>query len=68
MQGKAPQAPIVQQQQPDPTLVAIQQQSANDEQNALTDRATQLTNQLLLRYGARQALGSAATAPLRATA
>ena len=54
---KAPQAPVVQPVQPDPALEAIKAQAAEDDKQAIQNRTTQRTNDLLLRYGARAAFG-----------
>lgn len=60
---KAPQAPVVQPVQPDPALEAIKAQAAEDDKQAIQNRTTQRTNDLLLRYGARSALSGVASVP-----
>jgi len=59
---KTPQPPVVQQVAPDPNLEAIKLQAAEDDKQAIQNRTTQRTNDLLLRYGARSAFSGTSAA------
>jgi hypothetical protein len=50
---------------PDPAVQAMKAQAEADKLNALQERASQRTTDLILRFGARNALAGSVTAPTR---
>lgn len=48
---------------PDPAVEAIKAQAEADKLNAIQDRTAQRTTDLMLRFGARSALGARVTTP-----
>lgn len=64
MVAKAPPTPAA--PPPDPAVEAVKAQAETDKLDAIQQRATSRTTDLLLRFGARSALsGAGGTQPLR---